>query len=170
MPAQPQPNPPMSKSDRLEMLRQAAARVRSRNSRFLAGALFAANLAVIAKRDTRDTDQRIASLAQSLRTEEAEMPSQLEREETEDDSRALAGYLLSPAERRSLERDWRRKVSPAPVAVADPDAFPPGYVNPAFEPFVPAFAGLAEPNAFELDVADQPLMLMAAPTILQLTA
>ncbi len=158
----------MSKSDRLEMLRQAAARVRSRNSRFLAGVVFAANLAVIAKRDTRDTDQRIASLAQSLRSEEAEMPSQLAREE-EDDSRALAGYLLSPAERRSLERDWRPKVV-APVAVAEPDAFPEGYVNPAFEPFVPAFAGLEEPNAFELAIADQPLMLMAAPTILQLTA
>ncbi len=159
----------MSRTDRLTLLRQAAARVRSRNSRFLAGALFAANLAVIAKRDTRDTDQRIASLAQSLHSEEAEMPSQLEREETEDDSRALAGYLLSPAERRSLERDWRRKVSPAPVVVAECD-FPEGYINPAFEPFVPAFAGLAEPNAFELALADQPLMLMAAPTILQLTA
>ncbi len=159
----------MPKSDRLEMLRQAAARVRSRNSRFLAGVVFAANLAVIAKRDTRDTDQRIASLAQSLHSEEAEMPSQLEREETEDDSRALAGYLLSPAERRSLQRDWRPKVAPAPVVVAERD-FPEGYLNPAFEPFVPAFAGLAEPNAFELAIADRMLELMPAPVVLQLTA
>ncbi len=167
----------MKSSPRVALLRSRW----NRKTRSLAAVLAVANM-VHAKSvtDERDTARRASSLTAErlpamddsiVDSDNVEIAvSRLSVHEEGDEGRSLASYLLSPAERKMLSHEWRRNVAPAPVPAIDPDALPEGYVNEAFEPFVPAFAGLAEPNAFELAMADLPLQLMPAPVILALTA
>ncbi len=167
----------MTKTSRLALIRQAARR----HSRFVSGVLFAANLATLGRADEKDAARRVSTLTSErlpamndsiAETDNVELTvSRLSATEDEDstgESRSLSSYLLTPAERKMVAHEWRRKVAPAPVTVADPDPLPSDFIPAPVEPFVSAFAGIAEPNAFELAIADLPLQLMPAPVLLLL--
>ncbi len=158
----------------------------NRNSRFFVAALAVANtIAAKSTSDEKDTARRSRALTSERATAMNDSIADVDNVEittsrlvtvtddtmAEDDSNSLSSYLLTPMERKMLNREWHRKPRVVEVAPVNPDdLLPAGFAPQVSEPFVSVFDGIVEPNGFELDMADRILELMPAPRILLLTA